>query len=290
MPAIGAIASFIPSIIGAGTSIAGGVIGSNAAGSAASQQQAGAAQVAQLAQGTTAQAQQGISNAEGTLGQLQAPYLAAGTQGVNALASGFAPGGTLAQAFTPPDPNSISGTPEYQFQLNQGTQALDRSAAARGEALGGGQMKAITQYGQGLASTAYQQAYNNALNTFQTNHNNTLNGLLALSGIGQNATNTYGGQVLTGAVDQGQFGFQGLNTQAGAITGAANAGAQGTLNSANSWNQALGGISNSVTGNILLNKIGGLAPTSGYGTYSPNVGNGGPPIPNADGTFGALAG
>lgn len=262
---------FIPAIIGGATSLIGGLTGQSAAKSAAAQQQAAAQQIVGMAKDTTSQAQGRIDTAEGTLSNMFAPYQAAGVQGVNSLAAGFAPGGTLAQAFTPPNPQDISSTPEYQFQLQQGTQALDRSAAARGEAQGGGQMKAITQFGQGLASTAYQQAYNNALNTFQTNHNNSLNGLLALSGIGQNATNVNSGQILAGAQDQGQFGMQGLNVAAGATAGGANAGAQGTLNAANSFNSMISGLGTAGIGAI--NTFAGL-PSRSPVTPSFNPGSG----------------
>lgn len=46
----------------------------------------------------------------------------------------------------------LTADPGYQFRMQQGVNALDRSAAARGTLQSGAQMKALTQYGQGLAS------------------------------------------------------------------------------------------------------------------------------------------
>lgn len=43
-------------------------------------------------------------------------------------------------------------SPDYQFALKGGTAALDNSAAARGGVLGGNQIRAQTEYGQGLAT------------------------------------------------------------------------------------------------------------------------------------------
>src|SRR3990167_9690943 len=45
--------------------------------------------------------------------------------------------------------------PGYQFRLQQGEQALGRSAAARGGRLGGAQLKALADYGQGMASQEF---------------------------------------------------------------------------------------------------------------------------------------
>ncbi|MBX4215922.1 tail fiber domain-containing protein [Candidatus Parcubacteria bacterium] len=50
---------------------------------------------------------------------------------------------------------ALEKTPGYQFQMEQGTQALERGAAARSGTLSGAQSKALTRYGQGLASTSY---------------------------------------------------------------------------------------------------------------------------------------
>lgn len=46
-------------------------------------------------------------------------------------------------------------SPGYQFQLDEGEKALERSAAARSGLLTGAAGKAMTRFGQGLASTSY---------------------------------------------------------------------------------------------------------------------------------------
>ena len=51
--------------------------------------------------------------------------------------------------------------PGYQFQLDQGTQALDRSAAARGGLFSGRAAKELQQFGQGLGDQTYQSAIAN---------------------------------------------------------------------------------------------------------------------------------
>jgi hypothetical protein len=76
------------------------------------------------------------------------PYMTAGGQGLNELMRGY-------------NPADLTQDPSYQFRLAEGQKALEKSLAARGM-LGSGQaMKAITDYGQNMASTAYDDAYRN---------------------------------------------------------------------------------------------------------------------------------
>lgn len=280
------------SAIGAGIggigSIVGGLLGSSASNKAANIQSQNAQRVAQMAQDAAGKASTGVNDAAGaatnaaiggttgannTLSQLFGqqqqnlnPYLAAGQQGVMGLADAFAPGGQLTQQFQAPTAEEAANTPGYQFQLQQGLQALQRSAAAQGSLQGGGTLKGITQYAQGLASTNYQNAYNNAFNTFQTNHNNTLQGLQALTGVGQNAnaqynsaSQNYGNQAASNlnnlglyegnnALQAAQYGgnaqMNAAQLAGQALTGGANAQAAGTVGSANAWQGAIGGVTN----------------------------------------------
>lgn len=51
--------------------------------------------------------------------------------------------------------SSFRTSPGYDFRMDQGTQAVDRSAASRGMLGSGATLKALTQYGQGLADQEY---------------------------------------------------------------------------------------------------------------------------------------
>jgi hypothetical protein len=55
------------------------------------------------------------------------------------------------------DPSSVTKTPGYQFQFDQGMQALERTLAAGGELSSGKAMTEAIQYGQGFASNQFQQ-------------------------------------------------------------------------------------------------------------------------------------
>lgn len=56
--------------------------------------------------------------------------------------------------------SALEQYPGYQFALDQGTQALDRSAASRGLLLSGGQLKDLTAYGQGMGSQLFNNYFN----------------------------------------------------------------------------------------------------------------------------------
>jgi hypothetical protein len=53
------------------------------------------------------------------------------------------------------DPSSVTKLPGYQFQFEQGTQAVARQMASSGFLGSGNEAIALTQYGQGLAKNFY---------------------------------------------------------------------------------------------------------------------------------------
>lgn len=90
--------------------------------------------------------------------------------------------------------NNYLNSTGYQFQLGQGTSAITGSAAARGLLNSGATGKALTQYGQNLASTTF--------NNYLGNLNNVAGqGLTASGQIG--AAGTGGGASAAGYTQQG---------------------------------------------------------------------------------------
>lgn len=71
------------------------------------------------------------------------------------------------------DPSTITNDPGYQFQFDEGMNALENSASARGSQFSGQQAKALQQYGQNFAGTKMNETYNR---------------LAGLAGVGQQAT------------------------------------------------------------------------------------------------------
>ena len=99
------------------------------------------------------------------------------------------------QQFQAPTAAEAAQYPGYQFQLQQGEQAIQDSAAAQGDLLSGKTVNAEDQYAQGLAQNDYTNVYNQRLqqyqqgyNIFENNQANTYNRLASLAGLGQTAT------------------------------------------------------------------------------------------------------
>lgn len=141
--------------------------------------------------------------------------------------------------------------PNYQFQLGQGEQALQASAAARGMLLSGQGLKDINNYAQDYAGNAYQNAFSN----YTTNQNNLFNRLNALSTTGQSAAAGVGaqaGQVGANAANIMQSGTQGITNN---LTSGAAAQAAGQVGAANAWNNTLGSLGNTYMTNQMINRI-----------------------------------
>jgi hypothetical protein len=103
-----------------------------------------------------------------------------GLQGGNAGATDY---GSAAKSF---GMDQFQTDPGYAFRMSEGMKGLERSAAARGLLSSGSTLKGITDYGQGMAS----QEYNNAFNRYQTERAARLNPLQSLMGSGQTAATT----------------------------------------------------------------------------------------------------
>ncbi len=271
--------------------VATSAIGANAAQNAASTQ-AGAATQAQQLQATEAQNALNFQQQTYNTGQAnEAPYLAAGASGLNALQYGLGTGGTAngsgvaqgsltaaynnGQGFTAPTALTEQNDPGYQARLQLGQLTMDKSAAARGSVLTGGTAQAENQAAQDYASNEYSNVYNRALDTYQTNYNayntnqtNQYNKLAGLAGAGQaTAANTaQQGQAAANAtsnIDLTTGAQQGQDLQnAGAAT------ASGYVGAANAINSGITGAS-STLGNLGMLSSLGLGGGASGSSYIP---------------------
>lgn len=247
-------------LIGAGSSIFSGLMGKSAADKAAEAQVKAAGQVQDLAKTTVPQANDILGKYYDTNMGLLKPYQSTGTDALaqlNALTKG---GG-----FQAPQGLTESNDPGYQARMALGQQAVERSAAARGGALGGAAGKELTGFGQTFGSNEYGNVYNRALGTYQTNFGN----LQQLAGLGLNATNT--GVTAGNVTGTGQSSnlLQGLGIQADALTGGANARASGYVGGANALAGGVAGASDSLSNLVLLKNLGlGKKTSPPFGTFT----------------------
>jgi hypothetical protein len=208
----------IESLIGAGVGLVGSALQSDAAGDAAD------AQIAASERATALQKEQYDATVE-----RNKPFVQGGTTAFNALLDRLGlTGNTSAQGYGSfgkvPTAADVMAEPGYQFGLDQGQQAINRSLNARGMTNSGAQIKAAARFGTDYAGTQYGNAFNRNQSAQQQQYNQFAN----VANMGQNAAN-----------NTGQAGAN-YATQAGAnMIGAGNARAAGELAQGNIWANAL---------------------------------------------------
>lgn len=218
--------SFVAVAIGTGvTTLASGYMQSKAAGNAADKQADAARYSADIQKQMYDQTRQD-----------QEPWRNAGMAALGGLQDP-----SFNKTFGAEDMKTLD--PGYDFRMQEGQKALERSAAARGGLQSGGTLKALTNYSQDYASNEF----NNAFNRFNTNQNNRFNRLASIAGIGQTAT----GQTA-------QAGQAYATGAANTAVGAANAGAANSIAQGNIWGSTLSGLSgvgNSWAQYSMMNKM-----------------------------------
>jgi hypothetical protein len=133
----------------------------------------------------------------------------------------------------------LQATPGYQFQLEQGLQAQQQGAAARGGLLSGAQQQALQQYGQGLASTGFHSAWDRAQNAYKAAFEaNQALGRTRLA-ANQQAAGIYGNATGLGSQAAGTLAGVGTNVM-NTVTGAQSQIGQANAVSAAAPYQAMG--------------------------------------------------
>ncbi len=185
----------VAAVIGAVATVGSAVIGSNAARSAANAQQ-------RAADAATAEQQRQYDQTR----QDQMPWMDAGRNALARLQ----------------DPNAFTASPGYGFRLQQGQQAVNANAGARGGLFSGNALRALTDYNQNSASAEYGNWWNQQS---------------GLAGLGQNSVNAVG-----------QAGQNAANNTSNILMQAGNNRASGIVGQANQLTGALTGLSNIYAG------------------------------------------
>lgn len=138
------------------------------------------------------------------------------------------------------DPQSALATvraqPGYAFGLQQGVDALDRSAASRGRLASGAQMMALDQYGQNYADTQLGNYFNRLAGIGTTGYNATAATANARLGLGSQLAQGYqniGEGKTNQTLAMWNLGGQLVNSLAkggGAASGASGGGSSGLAN------------------------------------------------------------
>jgi len=267
--------------LSAGSSVAGGIMGSNAASNAANAQAQASEYAANLQKQEADNALAFQKQQYDTSQKEFQPWLQAGTGGINQLSqllgigpnNGTADYGSLSQPWTStfqaPTGATEQNDPGYQFRLDQGMKALQNSAAARGGLLTSGTAKDINNYAQDYASNEYNNVYGRALNqyelgynTFQQNQANQFNRLAALSGIGQTAAGTLGQLGQNASTNTANIMLGSGSTIGNDIMAAGAARGSGYVGGANALNGALTGAGNNISQLAMLYSLLNNNPSS----------------------------
>jgi hypothetical protein len=241
MSSIGDAFSSAKPYLGTIASLANGVMGANAAQSAANTQSAAAKYAADLA---NSQYQQSRTD--------MLPWLNAGTGALGSLTqrlgtsadNGTGNYGSLLKPFTGAD---LQNEPGYQFGLAEGNKQLQSQLGRGGSVYGGNALKAIDRYGQDYAGTKYNDAYQR----YNTDQGNTYNRLAGVAGTGQTASSYLGGLGASNASNVGGLVTSGAAANAAGTVGAANAYGNAFTQGASSYNNYL----NNQNQNALLSRI-----------------------------------
>ena len=112
------------------------------------------------------------------------PYYSTGTKSLAEIANLQGQNGRQQQqeAF-----NRFTVSPDYQFRFGEGQKALQNTAAAKGSLYSGNTAKALTDYGQGMASQEYGNYYNRLNDT-------TKQGALTAGTLANLSTDYFGNQ------------------------------------------------------------------------------------------------
>ena len=152
------------------------------------------------------QAMGALNQSYGQAQQYQQPYYQQGIQSLSQLAQGLQGGQYSTTPYNPSNFN-FQADPGYQWQLQQGNNAIQSNAAAGGIQLSGATLKALQKYGQGLANKTYNQAFDRfntgAMNQYNTSSQQAQQRFVntaQLAGYGQSAANN----ISTMASNQGQ--------------------------------------------------------------------------------------
>jgi hypothetical protein len=240
------------------SSLVGGILGSGAANDAASVE----SQAAKKAQDLEKQNQDSAITAQNTATSTnqanEAPYQALGSTSAAALQK------QLQTGFSAPTLADAQNNPGYQFALQSGTTALDKSASATGNLLSGSEGTALQQYGQQLGTQNYQQVYNNALQNYMSNYQTLLGG----TNVGQTAVSEQGQLGQAGAQNTANIDLTAADQQAKQLNNAAAARASGYMQSASQWGKAAGGMASGLADGFgAMDFSGGSSPLEMAGQF-----------------------
>ena len=192
-----------------------------------------------------ADANSGLKTQEHQARDDYAPYRATGETATNAL------NGLMK------DPSALAKDPSFGFEMGQGTQAVDRSAAGSGSLYSGATLKALQRYGTDYAGTKLNDAYtryegaanlglsavNGTTSSGQNAQNQISNNLIGAGNVTA-AQDLANGTSISNGLNQMLASYTGKGVSPGTGTGTTTGGSQSSYSLADGRN----GLANNVWG------------------------------------------
>lgn len=229
-------------------SVVGGIFQGRSANRAANTQAQAATEAARIQQRAAERTNQQLSGWRAEdIGRF-APYAETGGRAQNALAF------ELGLGDRPQGYQGFQASPGYQFAMDQGTQAVQGSVAARNGLNSGAAMAELTRFGQGLAN----QEYGNYFNRLYGMAGTGLSAAGAQGDIGQRYGNAIAGNIINAGQSTAQGVASAADARAAGTIGMGNAFSGAINNGLGVWqyNQALNAFNNPAVG---VNTPGGYS-------------------------------
>jgi len=258
-------------------SVGSGILGQRAAGQAAGAQ-SNAAMMSALIQAQQAEAarqqqQQMFDKAV----ELQEPFRQGGVGATNRLADLYGTSGRTGAAgygsyAEMPTFAQLQMDPGYQFRFEQGMRGVNASAAARAGLQSGAALKAATEFGQGMGTQEYQNAYNR----FMANRQQASEAMSGLAGRGAGVAQGLGQQAVSTGANMANTMLAGGQALGQGLENVGQARASGYMGGASALSQALQApaqnyLAYSMMDRFAPQRAGSIGGAAGYSFGAPTM-------------------
>jgi hypothetical protein len=274
---------------GTAASVGSGILGQRAAGQAAGAQSNAAMMSAiiqaQQAEAARRQQQEMFDKAVA----LQEPFRQGGVGATNRLADLYGTSGrTGAEGYGSyaemPSINQLQMDPGYQFRFEQGMRGVNASAAARAGLQSGAALKAATEFGQGMGTQEYQNAYNR----FMANRQQASEAMSGLAGRGAGVAQGLGQQAVSTGANMANTMLAGGQALGQGLENVGQARASGYMGGASALSQALQAPAQNYLAYSMMDRFAPQGAAS-IGGFNKNAGMAyGPQLSDNTGAFGFL--
>jgi len=266
-----ALVPFLPAIISGAASVGSALIGRSASKGASGSQMAAQDRADQITRDSVRDSGRVLSDNAGDANrvisdsvqsqlEMYRPYMEAGPNALGTLQDLVKSGGDLDQKFSF-GREDFDNDPGLKFILENGQKALEQSAALKGGLFSTGTVKNLVNFKEGATNQYFNDAFNRALQSFNTNRTSSLaraqslqdlvhvgmGGTAAAGGATQRGAETIGRNIFDTGRDLANIEMTGAKMRTGYADAKGDAEATGKIGSANAIAGGVTGASNAAS-------------------------------------------